>query len=111
MPAGNPWNDITKLFEVEGSVRKGGADNVAQTLPRLGEVDPYWADFGRLFGIYALTRGEVDVPRERLKLVVELRKAMSNDFYTAYIRKRAKKLTQQIIRLDLDGPAGAEGAQ
>jgi hypothetical protein len=66
------------------------------------DVDPYWADFGRLFAIYALTRGEVDVPRERLKQVAELRKAMSSDFYTAYIRKRAKKLTRQITRLDLD---------
>ena len=28
MPAGNPWNDITKLFEVEGAIRKGGAANV-----------------------------------------------------------------------------------
>jgi thymidylate synthase len=108
MPAGNPWNDITKLFEVEGAIRKGGAANVAHMLPQLGEVDPYWADFGRLFGIYALTRGKVDVPRERLKQVAELRKAMSSDFYTGYIRKRAKKLTQQVTRLDLEGPAGAE---
>jgi thymidylate synthase len=102
MPAGNPWKDITQLFEVESAIRRGGPDSVAPTLPRLMDVDPYWADFGRLFAIYALTRGEVDVPRERLKQVAELRKAMSSDFYTAYIRKRAKKLTRQITRLDLD---------
>lgn len=108
MSAGNPWNDITKLFEVESNIRKGGPDSVADTLPRLAEVDPYWADFGRLFGIYALTRGEVDVPRERLKQVAELRKAMSSDFYTAYIRKRATKLTRQITRLDLDLAAATE---
>ncbi len=109
MPAGNPWNDITKLFAVEDTIRKGGADSVPQAIPRLGEVDPYWADFGRLFGIYALSRGQVDVPRARLKQVAELRKAMSSDFYTAYIRKRARKLTQQIARLDLDGPVDGEG--
>jgi len=108
MPVGNPWNDITTLFEIESAIRRGDADDVAQTLPRLDEVDPYWADFGRLFGVYALTRGGVDVPRERLKQVAELRKAMSSDFYATYIRKRAKKLTQQINRLDLDMRTAAE---
>lgn len=108
MPAGNPWNDITRLFEVESAIRKDGADKVAQTLPRLGEVDPYWADFGRLFGIYALTRGHVELPRERLKQVAELRKAMSSDFYTTYIRKRAKKLTRQVTRLDLEAAVQTE---
>lgn len=102
MPASNSWPDVTKLFEIESTIRNGGPDSVAQMLPRLAEIDPYWADFGRLFGIYALTRGEVDVPRERLKQVAELRKTMSSDFYAAYIRKRAKKLARQITRMDLD---------
>jgi thymidylate synthase len=75
----------------------------------LDELDPYWADVGRLFGIYALTRGQADVPRERLRQVADLSKAMSSDFYGAYIRKRSKKLTQQIALLDLDGSAEQQG--
>jgi thymidylate synthase len=102
MPAGNPWGDITKLFEIEGNIRKGGHGSVADVLSRLVEIEPYWADFGRLFGIFALTRGDIDLPRERLKQVADLSKGMSSDFYAAYIRKRARKLTRQITRLDLD---------
>lgn len=107
MPVGNPWNAITKLFEVESAIRKGGPDRVTHSLSQLAEVEPYWADFGRLFGIYALTRGDIDVPRERLKQVAELRRAMSSEFYTTYIRKRANKLTGQVTRMDL-GLAAAE---
>lgn len=108
MPAGNPWKDITKLFEVEIAIRKGGPGSVVNALPQLADVEPYWADFGRLLGIYALTRGEVDVPRDRLKQVVELRREMSNEFYGTYIRKRANKLTGQIARMDLDLAPPAE---
>lgn len=106
MPAGNPWPDISKLFIVEDAIRKAGAAGVSGALPKLSEIDPYWADFGRLFGIYALTKGQVDLPRDRLKQVVDLRKTMSSDFYNAYIRKRTKRLDWQIARLDLNDPPG-----
>jgi thymidylate synthase len=108
MPSGNPWKDVRKLFVVEDAIRKGGAEAVAPAIPSLNELDPYWADFGRLFGIYALTRRQTDPPRERLRQVADLRKAMSSDFYNAYIRKRSKKLTQQVAGLDLDGRDGQE---
>lgn len=104
MPAGNPWNDISKLFVVEDTVRKGGAASVPRALSQLSDVHPYWADFGRLFGIYALTKGQLDVPRNRLKQVVDMRKAMSSDFYNTYIRKRAKRLNREVACLDLNDP-------
>jgi thymidylate synthase len=102
MPASNPWNDITKLFVVEDVIRKGGALSVLQALAPIAGIDPYWADFGRLFGVYALTRGDLDIPRERLKEVVGLRRSMSSDFYASYIRKRSKKLTQRVARLGVE---------
>jgi thymidylate synthase len=108
MPSGNPWNDIKKLFVIEDAIRKGGAAGVRQALQGLDVLAPYWRDFGRLFGVFALTRGFQDGPRDRLRQVVELRKAMSSDFYAAYIRKRSKKLTQEVTRLDLETPGGHE---
>lgn len=108
MPAGNPWPDIMKLFVIEDAIRKGGASGVQKALQGLHAIDPYWGDFGRLFGVFALTREIKDGLRDRLRQVVELRKAMSSDFYAGYIRKRAKKLTQKIARLDLEAPAGHE---
>ncbi len=108
MPSGNPWNDIKKLFEVETAIRNGGPDSVRQAISQLANVDSYWADFGRLFGIYALTRSNVDVPRERLKQVAELRRDMSSEFYAGYIRKRASKLAGKIAKLDLGLAASPE---
>ena len=101
MPNGNPWVDIQKLFVVEDAIRSGGAPAVGQALSRLDDMSPYWADVGRLFGIYALTRG-YDGPRERLREVADLRRAMESDFYAAYIRKRSKKLSQVVARLDFE---------
>ncbi len=107
MPVGNPWADIQQLFIIEDAIRNGGAGAVGQALARLEELRPYWADIGRLFGIYALTRG-YDGPRDRLKSVVELRKMMASDFYAAYIRKRSKKLTQYVARLDFEATSQFE---
>uniref|UniRef100_B0T6R4 thymidylate synthase n=1 Tax=Caulobacter sp. (strain K31) TaxID=366602 RepID=B0T6R4_CAUSK len=100
MPSGNQWGHITALLKIEDAIRRGGPTAVSQTLSKGNELDPYWADIARLFAIYALTKG-FDGPREQLREVVELRKAMSNDFYATYIRKRAKRLTQEITKLDL----------
>lgn len=106
MPAGNPWDDIKKLFLIEDAIRKGGVAAVGPSLARIDEINPYWADIGRLFGIYALTRG-YDGPRERLRAIVGLRKAMASDFYATYIRKRSKRLSQEVARLDFETIAGS----
>ncbi|HEY2710799.1 MAG TPA: thymidylate synthase [Caulobacteraceae bacterium] len=108
MPTGNPWNEIKKLFVIEDQIRRGGAAGVGQALQDLHTIDPYWADFGRLFGVFALTRGFKGGARDRLRQVVELRKAMSSEFYAAYVRKRSKKLTQEVEQLDLEAMAGRE---
>jgi thymidylate synthase len=102
MPAGNPWTDITTLFGVEDAIRRGGAPIVSRSLPRLDNLAPYWADIGRLFAIYALTKGYDGSEPERLKQVADLRRAMSSDFYASYIRKRAKKAVRDAERLDLE---------
>jgi len=102
MPAGNPWTDITTLFGIEDAIRRGGVPMVPQNLPRIDSLAPYWADIGRLFAIYALTKGYDGSEPERLKQVADLRRAMSSDFYASYIRKRAKKAVRDAERIDLE---------
>jgi thymidylate synthase len=108
MPPGNPWNDIKKLFVIEDAIRRGGTKGVEQALQELDAIAPYWRDIARLFGVFALTRGSKDGQHDRLRRVVDLRKAMVSDFYAVYIRKRSKTLSQKVARLDLNASAGDE---
>ena len=90
---------------------KAEQTGVRQALQGLDAVDPYWARLRDAdSALYALTRGfELTGRAIRLRQVVELRKAMSSEFYAAYIRKRSKKLTQEVARLDLGWTGGRRG--
>jgi len=82
MPAGDPGPGVESLLRAEESLRAGRSP---------GEVDfgpqPYWADLGRLLGVYAVLRN--DGPREAIDL---LQSAMSSDYYNCYITDRADAL-------------------
>jgi thymidylate synthase len=80
MPSGDPQTGVDCLLRVEHQLRMG-------TSP--GDVDfgsePYWADLGRLLGVYAVRRG----PREAIE---RIRSAMDSDYYDSYIADRADSL-------------------
>jgi thymidylate synthase len=82
MPAGDPGPGVESLLRAEENLRAGRSP---------GEVDfgpqPYWADLGRLLGVYAVLRN--DGPREAIDL---LHSAMSSDYYNCYITDRADVL-------------------
>ncbi len=101
MPSGSQWADIKTLFVVEASIRTGGVSAIPGALEKAEALSPYWADVARLLAIFALTRG-FDGPREKLRQVVEIRKSMSNQYYTAYIRKNSRRLSRAVAQLDLN---------
>jgi thymidylate synthase len=82
MPVGDPWPGVGSLLRAEENLRAGRSPV---------EVDfgsqPYWADLGRLLGIYAVLRN--DGRREVIDL---LHSAMSSDYYNCYITDRADAL-------------------
>ncbi|WP_292228363.1 thymidylate synthase [Brevundimonas sp.] len=104
MPAGSQWTDIKTLFVVEAAIRKGGVAEIPDALDKAKQLSPYWADIARLLAIFALTR-KFDGAREKLRQVVEIRRAMSTQYYAAYIRKNSRRLSRAVAQLDLDGSA------
>ncbi len=80
MPPGDPGAGASHLLGVERLLRTG-------TPP--GDVDfgpePYWADLGRMLGVYAVRKG----PREAIE---HLRAAMDSDYYNSYITDRVDGL-------------------
>jgi thymidylate synthase len=80
MPPGDPWAGVAVLLDVERQLRTG-------TPP--ADVDfgsePYWADLGRLLGIYAVRRG----PREAIE---RIRAAIDSEYYNSYITDRIDDL-------------------
>lgn len=83
MPPGDPQTGLARLLGVEQQLRTG-------TSP--GSVDfgpgPYWADLGRMLGVYAVRNG----PRETIE---RLRSQMDSDYYDIYIADRADALDQR----------------
>jgi thymidylate synthase len=76
MPVGDPWTGIARLLETERSLRQG-------TPPARIDfgTEPYWADLGRILGVYAIRKG----PRPAIE---QLRSAISDDYYKLYIDDR-----------------------
>jgi thymidylate synthase len=80
MPAGDPWLGVSSLLCAESRLRTGTPPNDTDFGP-----EPYWADLGRLLGIYAIRNG----PREAIE---RIRSAMHDDYYDSYISDRADNL-------------------
>lgn len=76
VPPGDPWDGVRHLLHAEQLLRTGAPP---------GEIDfgpePYWADLGRLLGVYAARNG----PRHAIE---NLRDAMHSDFFDRYIEAR-----------------------
>jgi thymidylate synthase len=80
MPPGDPWAGVAYLLDIERKIRSG--------IPP-GSVDfgsqPYWADLGRLLGVYAVRDG----PREAIE---DIRRAMNSGYYNSYITDRINEI-------------------
>jgi thymidylate synthase len=80
MPQGDPWAGVGCLLDVEHQLRTG-------VLP--ADVDfgpePYWADLGRLLGVYAIRKG----PREAIE---RIQTEMESEYYDSYISDRIDDL-------------------
>jgi thymidylate synthase len=82
MPVGDPWLGVESLLRAEENLRAGRSPSEVDFGPQ-----PYWADLGRLLGIYAVLRN--DGPREAIDL---LHSAMSSGYYNCYVTDRADTL-------------------
>lgn len=80
MPAEDPWPGIGSLLHAERALRTGTQPDEVDFGP-----EPYWADLGRLLGVYAVRNG----PGEAIE---RLRSAMNSDYYDCYIVDRADGL-------------------
>ena len=75
MPEGDPWDSITKVLELERSIRNGHSVDAGGI-----EVDSYWQDLIRLLQIFQATGNECQIER--------LADSMSTDVYGIYISAR-----------------------
>lgn len=75
MPTGDPWDDVKHLLHVERLLRVEAADPMAVTY----SATPYWADFERLLGIYALWKSG------RRNDMSQLRRAVKGSVFQLYI--------------------------
>jgi hypothetical protein len=80
MPLGDPKAGVASLLDLERQLRTGTPPDGVDFGP-----EPYWADLGRLLGVYAVRNG----PREAIE---RIRTAMDNDYYNTYITERIDKL-------------------
>jgi thymidylate synthase len=80
MPQGDPWAGATYLLEVERQLR-------VATPPAKVDFgsEPYWADLGRLLGVYAVRKGP-------LQEIERLQMAMESEYYDSYISDRIDDL-------------------
>jgi thymidylate synthase len=81
MPSGDPRAGVVRLLDVEHQLRTGTPPTDVDFGP-----EPYWADLGRLLGVYAVRKG----PREAIE---RIRSTMDSDYYDSYITDRADSLT------------------
>jgi thymidylate synthase len=89
IPLGDPWAGVARLLKAERQLRIGTPPADVDFGP-----EPYWADLGRLLGVYAVRKG----PREAIE---RLREAMDSDYYACYI-------TDRIDDLDRTNQASAD---
>lgn len=80
MPQGDPWAGVACLLEVGRQLRAGTPPANVDFGP-----EPYWADLGRLLGVYAVRKG----PREAIE---RIRMAMESEYYDSYISDRIDNL-------------------
>jgi thymidylate synthase len=80
MPSGDPQAGLAHLLGVEHDLRTGMSPDGID----FGS-EPYWADLGRLLGVYAVRKG----PREAIE---RIRSEMGSDYYDCYITDRADNL-------------------
>jgi len=81
MPPGDPWEGVAHLLDVERQLRTGTPPTDVEFGP-----EPYWADLGRLLGVYTATRKG---PHEAIE---RIRTAMDSDYYNSYITDRIDNL-------------------
>lgn len=82
MPPGDPQAGLGRLLGVERQLRTGTSPGSVDFGP-----EPYWADLGRMLGVYAVRNG----PWETIE---RLRSQMDSDYYDIYIADRADTLDQ-----------------
>jgi thymidylate synthase len=80
MPPGDPQAGLARLLGVEHQLRTGTPPDGIDFGP-----EPYWADLGRLLGVYAVRRG----PREAIE---RIQSKMDSDYYDSYITDRADSI-------------------
>lgn len=80
MPPGDPRAGLARLLGVEHQLRTGTPPDGIDFGP-----EPYWADLGRLLGVYAVRKG----PREA---IARIWSEMDSDYYDSYIADRADSL-------------------
>lgn len=77
MPLGDPWPSINLILEAESTIRTKNGSQINHS-----NFDPYWADLARLLQIYKLSK------EENIEEITKLKKNMSHNIYTPYIRKK-----------------------
>lgn len=87
MPSGEPWRGVAAMLVAERSLRQG-------IQPRNVDfgAEPYWADLGRMLGVYAVRDG----PREAIE---QLQAGMDSEFYNSYIADRLDRLPMTGAKL------------
>jgi thymidylate synthase len=80
MPPGDPQAGLVHLLGVEHLLRTGTSPVGIDFGP-----EPYWADLGRLLGVYAVRKGP-------LEAIERIRSEMDSDYYDSYIADRADSL-------------------
>ena len=80
MPPGDPQAGLVRLLGVEHLLRTGTSPVGIDFGP-----EPYWADLGRLLGVYAVRKGP-------LEAIESIRSEMDSDYYDSYIADRADSL-------------------
>jgi thymidylate synthase len=83
MPPGDPQAGLARLLSVEHELRTGTPPESIDFGP-----DPYWADLGRLLGVYAVRNGP-------LEAIERIRSQMDSNYYDLYIADRADRLAQR----------------
>jgi thymidylate synthase len=83
MPPGDPQAALTRLLSVEHKLRTGTPADSIDFGP-----EPYWADLGRILGVYAVRSGP-------LEAIERIRANMASDYYDIYITDRADSLDQR----------------
>jgi thymidylate synthase len=83
MPPGNLQLGLARLLSVERQLRTETPTESIDFGP-----EPYWADLGRILGVYAVRSG----PREAIE---RIRAEMDSDYYDIYITDRADSLDQR----------------